>query len=193
MPCSTVRAGRSGLFRWRLGSFATAGSHGDEFCHRSAVPLRPPPTLLRRERANRCDRTEIATGRERPPAGVGGGTVAPDGKRKESREKREPLQSGVRRRQPSEAGASQAAVPRGAAEDALAIEQLLNETSAWLAQTAETPLRRELTLLVERYRRALREWPTQPPTQLQRDILIDCVKSLHRRVASRSFRKPPHM
>ena len=117
--------------------------------------------------------------------------MAPNGKRKEPVQRRERHQSGVRKRTPYQADASSIGTGRdgSAAEDASVIDRLLDETAALLAQTPEAPLRRELYLVVERYRRALGEWSTQAPTQLQRNILLDCVKALSLRVASRSYRK----
>lgn len=115
--------------------------------------------------------------------------MAPNGKRKEESQERKPLQSGIRKRPSDSQNAAEK--NQSAAEDAVTIERLLDETSRRLAHTPETPLRRELSLVLERYRRTLRDWPTQPPTPLQREILIDCVKALHHRVASRSFRKLP--
>ena len=118
--------------------------------------------------------------------------MAPNAKSRDSERKRARRQSGVRERTP-EQGVAQSSHPLDVSvvEDASIIERLLDDTSRRLAETPPTPLRRELYLVVERYRRALREWATLPPTRLQRDILIDCVKALHQRVASRSWRKFP--
>jgi hypothetical protein len=100
--------------------------------------------------------------------------------------------SGVRQRTeaPGQSPTSPEFEPSTAADTA-AIERMLDETSDRLARTPETPLRWEVYSVVERYRRALAEWTTQPPTRLQRVILFDCVKALHHRVASRSWRKLP--
>jgi hypothetical protein len=74
-------------------------------------------------------------------------------------------------------------------EDAATIEWLLDQAWQRLSRMPEAPLCRELRLVVDRYRRAVREWTAQPPTQVQRAILLDCVKALHGRVVSRSSRE----
>ena len=118
--------------------------------------------------------------------------MTPNHKPKEDGEKLERHDSGPRERAPQQAGPQVAEGPHAwTAEDASVIERLLDDASERLAQTPETPLRRELYLVVERYRHALREWRTQPPTHLQQIILVDCVKALQHRVASRSWGKLP--
>jgi hypothetical protein len=71
-------------------------------------------------------------------------------------------------------------------DEAALIGRLLDWTSRRLAQMPDTALKRELRLVVDRYRRALADWMKQPPTPVQRTVLLDCVKALHDRVASRS-------
>ena len=86
---------------------------------------------------------------------------------------------------------SAAATDRSIREEARAIELLLERTSERLSRMTATPLSRELGLVVERYRHAVGEWAAQPPTLVQRIILLDCVKGLHDRVVTRSAREPP--
>jgi hypothetical protein len=76
-------------------------------------------------------------------------------------------------------------------EDALHIERLLDQTGQCLSRMTQAPLRRELTLVVERYRHSVGEWAARAPTWVQRIILLDCVKALHDRVVSRTTRAPP--
>jgi hypothetical protein len=124
--------------------------------------------------------------------------VAAIGKRRADAQKGRRRESGMRARGIHEPGADS---PRdsdgnllptgwvdGAIADAGRIENLLDQTSERLLRMTETPLRRELSLVVERYRRALREWGGQRPTPVQQIILFDCVKALHDRVVLRSRR-----
>jgi hypothetical protein len=119
--------------------------------------------------------------------------LAPKRKRNADGEKSARHYSGVRERTPDQGAAPQCAdqLNVSAVEDASTIERLLDDTSKLLAETPDTPLRRELCLVVERYRYTLGAWSNLPPTRLQRVILIDCVRALHQRVASRSWRKLP--
>jgi hypothetical protein len=86
---------------------------------------------------------------------------------------------------------SAAATDRSIREEAMAIELLLERTSERLSRMTASPLSRELGLVVERYRHSVGEWAVQPPTLVQRIILLDCVRGLHDRVVTRSAREPP--
>lgn len=127
--------------------------------------------------------------------------MAAIGKRRADAQKGNRRASGMRPRGNDEPGAD---VPTASAQspqpsmsfeeaipaDAARIALLLDRTSERLLRMTETPLRRELSLVVERYRRALREWTGQKPTPVQQVILFDCVKALHDRVVLRSTRDP---
>jgi hypothetical protein len=119
------------------------------------------------------------------------------GKKRADAQKGKRRESGLRPRNPVEPGTDASSASRqpvltpapldpGIRDDAARIELLLDQTSERLFRMTETPLRRELTLVVERYRRALGEWEGHALTPVQRVILLDCVKALHDRVVSRS-------
>jgi hypothetical protein len=127
--------------------------------------------------------------------------VAAIGKRRVDAQKDKRRESGLRPRSAVEPGAGQspgakpptptlAPVDLPASDDAANIARLLDRTAERLLRMTETPLRRELSQVAERYRRALGEWENQTLTPVQRVILFDCVKALHDRVVSRSIRDP---
>jgi hypothetical protein len=109
-------------------------------------------------------------------------------------------ESGIRRREVLDDGGKPSATPvsatpspadpsdAGVARDAATIGALLERTARRLAHMPDTPLRRELHVVVERYRRALVDWANDMPTPVQRVILLDCARALHDRVVSRSKR-----
>jgi hypothetical protein len=116
--------------------------------------------------------------------------VAAVGKRSEDEQRRERRESGVRARNGArQRHPSTATVDPSIREEALAIERLLDQSSERLSRMTATPLSRELNLVIERYRCAVREWPVQIPTPVQRFVLLDCVKALHDRVVLRSARE----
>jgi hypothetical protein len=98
---------------------------------------------------------------------------------------RQPSQSDARSERGGALGPTD---PRIREDDAASIEWLLDEASRHLSHMPDAPLCRELRLVVYRYRRAVREWTGQSPTEVQRAILLDCVRALHGRVVSRSSR-----
>ncbi len=105
--------------------------------------------------------------------------------------------SGVRPRDPSEAGQDgTAGEPGGAAwsppaasaaqeacSDHKQAANLLGEAAQWMARVPHGPLRQELQQTLERYRRTLRDWEQRPPSDAQRAILLQGVQILRSAIA----------